>query len=89
MLERVINMDITNFISWFLTQTLNIFTWFFNLLDSIKFYNVSLLSFCITIVIISVLIPVILTITKGDKINSERSSSKKASKSEVSDEKSN
>ena len=74
-------MDITDFMIWWLSQVLQLFTKIFNLLDSIQFMGTSLLKVILTILILSVLIPVILTIskitnfvgTKADKIKSRRS----------------
>lgn len=74
-------MDITEFMTWFLSQVLQLFTKIFNLLDSIQFMGTSLLKVILTILILSVLIPVILTISrstnfigsKADKIKSRRS----------------
>lgn len=74
-------MDITEFMTWWLSQVLQLFTKIFNLLDSIQFMGTSLLKVVLTILILSVLIPVILTIskstnfvgTKADKIKSRRS----------------
>lgn len=57
-------MDITNFMTWFMNQVISIFTKCFNILDSITFSGTSLLKVIVTIIIISVLIPVILTISK-------------------------
>ena len=75
-------MDITDFMTWWLSQVLQLFTKIFNLLDSIEFMGTSLLRVIVTILILSVLIPVILTISKStnfvgskaDKIKSRRSS---------------
>lgn len=75
-------MDITGFMAWWLSQVLQLFTKIFNLLDSIQFMGTSLLKVILTILILSVLIPVILTISKStnfvgskaDKIKSRRSS---------------
>lgn len=75
-------MDITEFMTWWLSQVLQLFTKIFNLLDSIQFMGTSLLKVILTILILSVLIPVILTISrstnfvgsKADKIKSRRSS---------------
>ena len=74
-------MDITEFMTWWLSQVLQLFTKIFNLLDSIQFMGTSLLKVILTILILSVLIPVILTISKStnfvgskaDKIKSRRS----------------
>ena len=74
-------MDITEFMTWWFSQVLQLFTKIYNLLDSIQFMGTSLLKVVLTILILSVLIPVILTIskstnfvgTKADKIKSRRS----------------
>lgn len=73
MQERVIKMDITYFVSWFLTQVFDIFTKIFKTLDSITFLGTSLLRFSITLVILGVLIPVILTIGQSTAIVGQRS----------------
>jgi len=66
-------MDISNFINWFINQVINIFSWAFNLLDSITFNGTSLLKVIITIIIIGVLIPVILTISQNVSVIGQRS----------------
>ena len=64
-------MDISNFINWFINQVINIFSWAFNLLDSITFNGTSLLKVIVTIIIIGVLIPVILTISQNVSVIEE------------------
>lgn len=74
-------MDITEFMTWWLSQVVRMFTYFYNLLDSIQFMGTSLLKVILTILILSVLIPVILTISrstnfigsKAEKIKDRRS----------------
>ena len=66
-------MDISNFINWFINQVINIFSWAFNLLDSITFNGTSLLKVIITIIIIGVLIHVILTISQNVSVIGQRS----------------
>lgn len=66
-------MDISNFINWFINQVINIFSWAFNLLDSITFNGTSLLKVIVTIIIIGVLIPVILTISQNVSVIGQRS----------------
>ena len=74
-------MDITESMTWWLSQVLQLFTKIFNLLDSIQFMGTSLLRVIVTILILSVLIPVILTISrstnfvgsKAEKIKDRRS----------------
>ena len=50
--------------TWFVNQVINLFTWGFNLLNSIEFWGTSLLKILITIVIIGAILPVLLTIGK-------------------------
>lgn len=66
-------MDISNFMSWFITQVVNIFKWFFNLLDSITFGGTSLLKVLVTIVILVPLISVVLTINQNVNVICNRS----------------
>lgn len=66
-------MDISYFMTWFVSQFISMISHIFTILDSIKFAGTSLLQFCITIVIISALIPVILTIGKTSGVIAERS----------------
>lgn len=86
-------MDITNFIVWFVNQVVNIFTWIFSTLDNIKFLGTSLLGVLTTIMILSVLLPVILTLgqsvnaigERSDKIDERRErNAKKAQKNNKS-----
>lgn len=66
-------MDISNFMSWFITQVVNIFKWFYNLLDSITFGGTSLLKVLVTIVILVPLISVVLTINQNLNVIGNRS----------------
>lgn len=66
-------MDISNFMSWFITQVVNIFKWFYNLLDSITFGGTSLLKILVTIVILVPLISVVLTINQNVNVIGNRS----------------
>lgn len=66
-------MDISNFMSWFITQVVNIFKWFYNLLDSITFGGTSLLKVLVTIVILVPLISVVLTINQNVNVIGNRS----------------
>lgn len=59
-------MDITNFMTWFVSQVVNIFSWFFNILDSLQFGGTSVLRVLITIVILIPLVGVFLTLFKND-----------------------
>lgn len=66
-------MDISNFMSWFITHVFNIFKWFYNLLDSITFGGTSLLKVLVTIVILVPLISVVLTINQNVNVIGNRS----------------
>ena len=66
-------MDISNFMSWFISQVFNIFKWFYNLLDSITFGGTSLLKVLVTIVILVPLISVVLTINQNVNVIGNRS----------------
>lgn len=81
-------MDITNFMSWFVSQVVNIFTQAFNILDSITFSGTSVLKVLVTIIILSTLLGVILTISspglsfrgnKSDKVKERNKNNEKES----------
>lgn len=55
-------MDITNFMQWFIQQVVSMFTQLFGILEDIEFMNTNLLQVCVTIIIISAIIPILLTI---------------------------
>lgn len=71
-------MDITNFMTWFVSQCVDIFTWFFNILDSITFAGTSLLRVLVTIVILVPLLGVVLTLVNNN-FNVTSSKSEKVS----------
>lgn len=73
MLERVINMDISDFMGWFFDQVVTIFSFVYNTLDSITFFNTSLLKVSVTILIFSALIPVLFTIATTHRVNGSKS----------------
>ena len=58
-------MDITNFMTWFVSQVVSIFTQVFTILDNIRFGGTTLLRVCVMIVILSALIPVFFTIGRS------------------------
>lgn len=63
------DINISEFIIWFFNQMINIFTNIYNLLDRIKIANnISILDISITILIISTILPVIITLVKSRKI---------------------
>ncbi len=66
-------MDISNFMSWFVNQVVNMFSWFFETLDSITFAGTSLLKVSVTIVILVPLVGVFLTLSKNLNVTSGKS----------------
>lgn len=67
------SVDISNFITWFITQVVNIGTRCINLIDNIKIYNtVSILDLTITIVIIGMFLELILTIPQNSMSKAEK-----------------
>lgn len=85
MRERVISMDITAFMSWFVNQVANMFTWVYNTLDSITFAGTSLLKVSITLVILVPLVGVLLTLTKNSSVSVSKS--ERVSTNEIKDDK--
>lgn len=53
--------DITPFVNWFLSTMVNLFTFVFNTLDSISFMGITLLDFVLTVFILSVAVPLVIT----------------------------
>lgn len=51
--------------TWFIDQAVQIFTWFFGILANIKFMGTNLLAVITTVLILSALLPVILTIASN------------------------
>lgn len=78
-------MDITNFISWFLNVVSSIFSDVFGILNNITFAGTSLLKFMLTIVILSTLLPVLLTIANSQSIGRVAKSEKVTKKGEKND----
>lgn len=79
-------MNISNFISWFIQQFVNIGTQIINIIDGIIIYgNVTLLDFIIAITILGMFLSLILTIPqnamhKVEKIGRERKKKEKNDK---------
>lgn len=69
--------DITDFMSWFVSEVVDMFFELFSILDGITFAGTSLLKVILTLLILGALLPVILTFA--------RSLSSNLSKSERSD----
>lgn len=67
------NIDISNFINWFINQFVSIGTQLINIIDNIIIYNnVSLLDLTITIVILGMFLKLILTIPQNAMSKAER-----------------
>jgi hypothetical protein len=58
-------MDISGFFNTFLSMMLQGVSNFFNILDSITINGVSLLDFSITILLLSVVLPMVITLVKS------------------------
>lgn len=72
-------MDITSFFQNFLVIIVSGFSYFFNLLDSVRFLDISLLDFNIALLILSAVIPLVITLVKSsvNRNFKDKSSSKK------------
>lgn len=62
-------MDITNFMNWFLDKCLYFFTFVYTTLDNIIFFNISLLDYCIAIILIPIGVSVLIAIAKNPPVN--------------------
>ena len=60
-------MDITIFINWFINEVVKLFTSIFSILDSIEFSGTSILRFSVSLLVITTLIPIILTLPNSSK----------------------
>lgn len=58
-------MDITNFMTWFINQVINLLSYIFNLLNNIKFMGTSLLKVILTVQILAIIIKILLTISEN------------------------
>lgn len=67
-------MDITNFMTWFVSQVVNIFTWLFNLLDSITMFGFSILDLLIAaLILLPIGIQLFLAVIKTSNNSVDRS----------------
>lgn len=67
-------MDITYFMTWFISQFITFFTRIFNILDSITMFGFSLLDFCISVFILLPLgINLFIAISKNTALTEKRS----------------
>lgn len=60
--------DITPFVNWFLSTMVNLFTFVFNTLDSISFMGITLLDFVLTIFILSIALPLVVTLLRAHSV---------------------
>ena len=65
-------MDITSFITWFIESIIGILTWCFNLLNNITFYNISLLQYIISLLILGVILEIIFTLVSSNGIKNSK-----------------
>lgn len=64
--------DIHNFLDFFISSFVGIFTSFFKLLDNINYLSISLLDLILAFLVLSAFIPVVLSFAKGG-VRSSRS----------------
>lgn len=79
-------MDISRFMSWFLGQMVGLVGWTFDILDSITFNGISILDFLIGVLLLSVIIPILITLVKSRRTPNSRESSKASSKEDSKEE---
>ncbi len=65
-------MDITSFMSWFINQCLNLFKFVYDTFDSITFFNISLLDYCIAIILIPIGVSILIAIAKNPPVEKNR-----------------
>lgn len=70
--------DITNFITDFISLLISCFTTVFNTLDSITFFGFSLLTYLISLLVLSVAVPILISIlnTRSTKLSVKNRSRK-------------
>ena len=62
-------MDISNFVTWFISQIGTMFTQCFSILQNITFLGTNLLSVILTILILTALLPIIFTIAPTNSLS--------------------
>lgn len=65
-------MDITNFITWFIQEIINLISNCFIILYNITFYNISLLEYIISLLVLGVIIEILFTLVSSNGLNSSR-----------------
>ena len=73
-------MDITSFITWFIESILGILTWCFNLINNITFYNISLLQYIISLLVLGVILEIIFTLVSSNGIKNSKEYMRKEKK---------
>lgn len=66
-------MDISGFFNVYLSGVLNVAKKYYDILDSLTFGGVSVLDYAITLLILSVVVPMVLTLTKSGVRTAKRS----------------
>ena len=69
--------NITPFMTWWINLIINTFTTLFNILDSFEFMGTTLLEVIISIVIISAILPILLTLANTITIQSNKAQAKR------------
>lgn len=77
-------MDITNFISSFISEMVDTVSFVVTTLDNIKFFGFSLLSYIITLFIVSSVVPLVISIVQKVGVRRRGSLSRRSPKSEKS-----
>ena len=58
-------MDITNFMTWFINQIINMLSKILNILNGIEFMGTSLLKVILFVQILAIIIKILLTVSKN------------------------
>lgn len=66
-------MDISGFFNVYLSGVLNVAKKYYDTLDSITFGGISVLDYAITLLILSVVVPMVITLTKSGVRSASRS----------------
>lgn len=69
--------NITPFMTWWVNLVVNTFTRLFNILDSFEFAGTTLLEVIISIVIISAMLPILLTIANTITVQSNKAQARR------------
>lgn len=86
MISLIASYDISFFVNWMANLFLSLFSFMFNLLDSIKFNGISILSYSVTLMILSCLIPLLISFAGYEYRQNQRNERRNRSKSKKGDE---